>query len=251
MRIARLETADGPHHALWTGVEWELIEDLFADPVRRTGETVAAADALLLAPCEPRVLVGIAHNRTNAFNQGNRDHALPIQAWHKSVRSVIAPGQPIVARRDVGTVNIEGELAVVIGRDTTDLTVETAFDHVLGYTVVNDVTNVDRNAHDEKSFEGKGGQGYTPLGPWIETELEDPEDVATTVTVNGVVRARSGSFNLPSTVAESIAYVARWVRFGPGDVIMSGAPNTFVAVSPGDDVEITLAGIGTLINHVT
>ena len=90
----------------------------------------------------------------------------------------------------MGTVNIEGELAVVIGRDTEGLTLENAFDYVLGYTVVNDVTNVDRNAVDEKTFQGKGGHGYTPLGPWIETELADPENVATTVTINGQVAAR-------------------------------------------------------------
>ena len=155
------------------------------------------------------MLVGIAHNKTN------NDHPLPIQAWHKSVRRVVGPGE-IRARRDVGTVNIEGELAVVIGRDTEGMTVETAFDYLLGYTVVNDVTNVDRNAVDEKTFQGKGGYGYTPIGPWIETELADPEHVAITVSINGHVKADSGSFNLPSTVAESIAYVAQWVPLGPG-----------------------------------
>jgi hypothetical protein len=139
------------------------------------------------------MLVGIAHNKTN------NDHVLPIQAWHKSVRSVVGEGEVIQARRDVGTVNVEGELAVVIGRDTEGLTVDTAFDYVLGYTAANDVTNVDRNAVDEKSFEGKGGHGYTPIGPWIETELEDPEQVAITVTVNGTVKADSGTFNLAST----------------------------------------------------
>lgn len=250
MRIARLDTDDGPRHAVWTGDAWELIEDGFAVPLVRTGETVAADQARLLAPCEPQVLVGIAHNKTNAFNQGNRDHPLPIQAWHKSVRTVVGPRAAIHARRGVGTVNIEGELAVVIGRDTEGLTLANAFDYVLGYTVVNDVTNVDRGAVDEKTFQSKGGHGYTPLGPWIETELDDPESVATTVVVNGTVAAESGSFNLPSTVAESIVYVATWIPLGRGDVIMSGAPNTFVPVSPGDTVEITLAGIGTLSNPV-
>ena len=185
-----------------------MVEDGFADPPVRTGVTVPADEARLLAPCEPQVLVGIAHNKTNAFNQGNRDHPLPIQAWHKSIRTVVGPGDAIHARRDVGTVNIEGELAVVIGRDTEGLTLDNAFDYVFGYTVVNDVTNVDRNAVDEKTFQGKGGHGYTPLGPWIETELDDPENVATTVIINGDVAAESGSFNLPSTVAESIVYVA-------------------------------------------
>ena len=93
--------------------------------------------------------------------------------------------------------NIEGELAVVIARDTEGMTLDNVFDYVLGYTVVNDVTNVDRNAHDGKSFEGKGGRGYTPLGPWIETELDDPEDVATTVSINGTVRARVRQFQPP------------------------------------------------------
>jgi Fumarylacetoacetate (FAA) hydrolase family/Rv2993c-like, N-terminal len=166
MQIACLETADGPRYAIRAGEGWAVVEDCFADPLILTGVTVSDADARLLAPCEPRVLVGIAHNKTN------NDHPLPIQAWHKSVRSVVGPDEGIQARRDVGTVNIEGELAVVIGRDTEGITVETAFRLRAGYRAVNDVTNVDRNALDEKIFEGKGGHGYTPMGPWIETELD-------------------------------------------------------------------------------
>ena len=122
MRIARLETTDGARHAIWTGDAWAVVEDGFADPPIRTGLTVAADDARLLAPCEPQVLVGIAHNKTN------NNHPLPIQAWHKSVRTIVGPGDVIRARRDVGTINIEGELAVVIGRDTEGLTLDTAFD---------------------------------------------------------------------------------------------------------------------------
>ena len=244
MRIARLDTPEGPRYAVWTGEAWEVIADCFADPLVGTGVSIAPEDVHLLAPCEPRVLIGIAHNKTN------NDHVLPIQAWHKSVRSVVGPNEVIQVRRDVGTVNVEGELAAVIGRDTKGITVDTALDYVLGYTVVNDVTNVDRNAVDEKNLEGKGGHGYTPIGPWIETELNDPGQVVITVTVNGAVKADSGTFNLPSTVAESIAYVGRWVPLGPGDVIMTGSPNTFVAVTPGDEVEIRLLGIGSLTNRV-
>jgi 2-keto-4-pentenoate hydratase/2-oxohepta-3-ene-1,7-dioic acid hydratase in catechol pathway len=244
MRIARLDTPEGPRHAVWTGEAWKVVADCFADPLVSTGVSIAPDDAHLLAPCEPRVLIGISHNKAN------NDHVLPIQAWHKSVRSVVGPDEAIQARRDVGTVNVEGELAVVIGRDTEGITVDTAFDYVLGYTVVNDVTNVDRNAVDEKNFEGKGGHGYTTLGPWIETKLDDPEQVAIRVIVNGTVKADSGTFNLPSTVAQSIVYVTRWVPLGPGDVIMSGSPNTFVAVTPGDIVEITLSGVGSLTNRV-
>ena len=102
MRIARLETSDGARHAIWIDDAWAVVEDGFADPPVRTGVTVTADAARLLAPCEPRVLVGIAHNKTN------NDHPLPIQAWHKSVRTIVGQGDAIHARRDIGTINIEG-----------------------------------------------------------------------------------------------------------------------------------------------
>ena len=123
---------------------------------------------------------------------------LPMQAWHKSVHTVAGTGDSVTAVRGVGTVNIEGELAVVIGKSASNLTLENAFDAVLGYTVANDVTNVDQGALDERNFQGKSGENYTPLGPWIETELADPENVATEVVINGAVVVNSGSFNLPS-----------------------------------------------------
>jgi len=244
MRIARILTPTGPQHAVADGDSWAFIEDVFATPLVRTGEAVPIEGTALLAPVQPRDILGLGHNLTN------NDHPLPMQAWHKSVHTLANPGDAIVARRGVGTVNIEGELAVVIGTRAEALTLENAFDAVLGFTIVNDVTNVDQVPIDEKSFQSKGGENYTPLGPWIETELADPENVSTTVEINGEVRAESGSFNLPSSVAATLVYVTQWLTLYPGDVVMTGAPNTFVAVNPGDRVDITLAGIGTLTNTV-
>jgi 2-keto-4-pentenoate hydratase/2-oxohepta-3-ene-1,7-dioic acid hydratase in catechol pathway len=111
----------------------------------------------------------------------------------------------------------------VIGRDTAGITVENALAYVAGYTIANGVTNVERNRVDEKIFQGKGGTGYTPIGPWIETELDKPDDVAITVTINGTVRAASGTSKLPSCIADSLVYVASWVPLGAGDVVMTGA----------------------------
>jgi 2-keto-4-pentenoate hydratase/2-oxohepta-3-ene-1,7-dioic acid hydratase in catechol pathway len=244
MRIARLQTPSGATHAVLHGEYWKHIDDPFAAQISYTGGSTAVGDADLLAPVQPAVLLGIAQNL------GNNNHPLPIQAWHKSVHTIAAPGADIIAVRGAGTVNIEGELAAVVGKRAENLTLENALEHVLGYTVVNDVTNVEQNQVDEKMFQGKAGTNYTPLGPWIETELEDPENVATTVAVNGEVKAKSGSFNLSSTVAQCLVYVTQWLTLEPGDVIMTGAPNTFLPVQPGDRVDITLDGIGTLSNRI-
>ena len=94
------------------------------------------------------------------------------------------------------------------------------------------------------------GRGYTPLGPWIETEVADPEAIDMLVRVNGELRAASNTARLQSTVAESIAYATSWLELGAGDVIMTGAPATFVPVEPGDLIELDFPGIGTLSNPV-
>ena len=191
----------------------------------------------------PGLVVGIGHN-------ADPDTNLPIQAWLKSVRTVAADGDEIVLAPDAGTVVVEGELAVVIGRTATRLTVENALEHVLGYTIVNDVTSGDRNAIDNKNFESKAGINYTPLGSWIETEIADPENVEIIVEVNGAVVASSGTFNLPSRVVDTLVYVTRWMTLEPGDVVMTGSPNTAAVVTPGDEVAITIPEIGTLRNTV-
>src|SRR5690606_11114897 len=132
------------------------------------GAAVPVQDLRLLPPAEPTVLVGIAQNR------GTNDHPAPVQAWLKSPRSVVAHGEPVRLRRDAGPAVMEAELAVVVGRDTgsperPELTEENAADFVLGVTAVNDISYPDRTALDPRNFETKGGDGSTPLGPWLDT----------------------------------------------------------------------------------
>ena len=244
LRIARLKTSTGPQHAIQRNGGWDHILDPFSEPLSFTGSSTTEADAVFLAPVRPAVIVGIAHNLTI------NSHPLPIQAWHKSVHTLAGPDEPIVAARGRGTVNVEGELAVVIRKTSTGLTAGNALEHVLGFTCVNDVTNVDQGAVDERNFQGKAGVNYTPLGPWIETAIPDPDLVGIDVIVNGEVRAKSGSFNLPSSVVDCLLYVTSWLTLEAGDVVMTGAPGTAVAVKPGDHVDIDLGGIGRLSNPV-
>lgn len=244
MRIARLRSSSGPQHAIHRNGRWEHVADPFVVTPLYTGETTEDTDATFLAPVVPSVVVGIAHNRTI------NNHPLPIQAWLKSAHTIAGNGDHISAARDRGTVNVEGELAIVIGKTATALTADNAMDHVLGFTCVNDVTNADQGIVDERNFQGKAGANYTPLGPWIETSLPDPDLVGIDVLVNGVVKAKSGSFNLPSSVVDCLIYATSWLTLEPGDIIMTGAPGTAVAVHPGDIVDIVLGGIGTLRNPI-
>ena len=244
MRIARVSTPSGPRTVVERGDMWATIEDPYAEELLFTGEVFPREGTPLLCPFIPRNIIGISQNLTN------NDHPLPLQAWYKAVQTAAGPGDEISLRTDIGKITSEGELAVVIGKKGIGLTVQNAFDFVLGYTIVNDVTNVTQVPIDERFFQAKSGINYTPFGPWIETELPNPDDVAIEVEINGERVASSGSFNLPSDVATTIAYVASWVTLEPGDVILTGAPNTFAPVVPGDVVSITMPGIGTLVNPI-
>ena len=243
MRIARIATAHGPRFVVAQDDRWAEVADPFADTPSFTGTSHPAESARLLAPVQPTVVLGMAHNGA----PGDRD--LPRQAFLKSARTVVGPGDGIVLDEQLGQVNVEGELAVVIGRTCRHLAAEQVPEAILGYTIGNDVTAVDQVPLDEKMTQSKNGDGFTPLGPWIETELDDGA-VPITVRVNGSVVAEASTAQLAWDVTEQLVYLTRYLTLHPGDVVLTGSPATFAPVQPGDRAEITLDGIGTLANPV-
>jgi 2-keto-4-pentenoate hydratase/2-oxohepta-3-ene-1,7-dioic acid hydratase in catechol pathway len=243
MRIARITTPSGPRHVVDRGGVWCAVADPFAGTLVETGETWDAGHAQLLAPVEPRVVVGMSHNGSAA------DRALPPQAFLKSARTVVGPHDPIRLDAGVGLVNAETELAVVIGRTVRHLAPDDVPGAILGCTVANDVTAVDQVALDHQLVQSKNGSGFTPLGPWIETEL-DWSDAALGLSIDGRTAASSSTAGLAYDVVEILVYLTAHLELGPGDVVLTGAPGTSVAISPGMDVGATVAGIGELRNPV-
>lgn len=231
MRLARLVSAAGPRNVVWREGRWHGIVDLFAAEPTFTGETFEP-DAALLAPVQPRVIVGMSHN------SGAEGRALPPQAFLKSVRTAVGPGDPVMLDPARGSIVAEGELAIVMGRFARRLTAEQALGAVLGYTVANDVTAVDQVAFDDKLTQAKNGDGFTPLGPWIETEL-DPWSCGITVEVGGRIAAAANTDALAYDVVEQLVYLTSIMTLGPGDIVLTGSPDTSAPVASGDRVGIT------------
>jgi len=235
MRIGRASTAEGVIWVREHGTRLVRIEDplvAFADG--REPADAGSVEGELVEPVDPLVVVGIAQN--------GPEHRSPVQAWLKSPRTIVASGTAVTLRRDAGATVAEGEIAVVIGRPTDGLRVETAHEYVLGITAVNDLSSPDRGAWDPRNFESKSGAGYTPLGPWIDTDA-GIDDVPLAVEVDGAEVAQTGSRRLPMTIRECLAYVASWSPLGPGDIVMTGAPHSQASVRPGQTVRIRVAGV--------
>jgi 2-keto-4-pentenoate hydratase/2-oxohepta-3-ene-1,7-dioic acid hydratase in catechol pathway len=126
---------------------------------------------------------------------------------------------------------------------------EQALDVVLGYTCANDVTARDLQRADGQWARAKGFDTFCPLGPWIETEL-DPADVEVECELNGVSVQRASTATLIHAVPALIAYVSAAMTLLPGDVILTGTPAGVGPLVSGDEVAVTVAGIGTLVNPV-
>ncbi|MFE5407938.1 fumarylacetoacetate hydrolase family protein [Microbacterium sp. NPDC056569] len=241
MRIGRALDGDTP---VWVrdpgtgdpGVGWIAIEDPYAALAdgREPADLGTRVQGELVPPSAPLVVVGIAQN--------GPAHPSPVQAWLKSPRGVVGSGVPVTLRRDAGTTVAEGEIAVVIGRGTTGLTAATAHEYVLGVTAVDDLSSPDRVGVDPRNFESKAGEGYTPLGPWIDTDA-DIDTVALTLRIDGLTVAETDAAALPVPIRDCLAYLASWAPLGPGDVVMTGAPFTNVPIAPGAVVEVQVGDV--------
>jgi 2-keto-4-pentenoate hydratase/2-oxohepta-3-ene-1,7-dioic acid hydratase in catechol pathway len=213
------------------------------------GVQVPLAGVRLLPPILPSKVVAIGKNYADhAREMGGEPPAEPV-LFLKPSTSVIGPGATIAYPVLSQQVDYEGELAVVIGRMCREVPVERAADVVFGYTCANDVTARDLQRSDGQWSRAKGFDTFCPLGPWIETEL-DPGDLAISTRVNGVVKQEARTSLLLHSVAELIAFVSNVMTLLPGDVILTGTPAGVGPVVIGDEIKVTIEGIGTLTNTV-
>lgn len=155
-------------------------------------------------------------------------------------------------------VDYEAELAVVIGKGGRFIAKENAFDHVFGYTIINDVTARDLQREHKQWFLGKGIDGFGPMGPWIVTRDElDISDIKVSCRVNGETRQATSTSDLIFDVPTLIETISRSVTLSPGDIIATGTPvGVGIGFDPprflkdGDVVEVEIEGIGTIRNVV-
>jgi 2-keto-4-pentenoate hydratase/2-oxohepta-3-ene-1,7-dioic acid hydratase in catechol pathway len=154
-------------------------------------------------------------------------------------------------------VDYEAELAVAIGRRARKVPPERAFDHVLGYTCLNDVSARDLQVRDGQWTRAKSLDTFCPLGPWLVTadEIGDPGALRISCRVNGEVRQDASTSDLVFGVADLVAYCSQSFTLEPGDIIATGTPGGVgafrdppVFLADGDVVEVEIEGIGILRN---
>ena len=250
MRLVRFSLAGRTGYGILEGEQVSPLWDTPFHGLAKTGEVLALGDVSLLAPCEPSKIVALGLNyRDHAAEFGRAVPEEPL-IFLKPGTAVMGPGADIVYPAMSRRVDYEAELGVVIGRVARHIPEESAFDYVLGYTCFNDVTARDLQKKDGIFTRAKGFDTFAPLGPWIETEIVDPDNLMVEAYLNGERRQHSPTSNMVFRVAHLIAFISRIMTLLPGDVIATGTPAGIGPMSPGDVVEVRVEGIGALQNPV-
>ena len=251
MKITRYEA----HGQIAYGmVEGEVVHQLSASPFEEyqvTDHTHPLSEVRLLAPTVPSKVVAIGINYKSHL--GDLVPPKVPEAFLKTTSSVVGPADHIVIPRDAIqdsiTVQEEAELSVVIGRRCKKATRENALSYVLGYTCGNDVSARQWQSNDLQWWRAKSSDTFTPLGPFIVTDL-DPGNLDMAARVNGKTVQESNTSDLLHDVPTIIEFVSRVMTLEPGDVIMTGTPGAPGDLHSGDTVEIEIEGIGVLTNPV-
>ncbi|WP_371731837.1 fumarylacetoacetate hydrolase family protein [Ruegeria sp. HKCCA6707] len=179
----------------------------------------------------------------------------------KPPTSIVAPEADILIFPSVShAIDYEVELAVVIGKPGRNIAKADAYDHVYGYTILNDITARDiQRRHGGQYFKGKGLDGSCPLGPFIVTAdtISDPHALSIGLTVNGEQRQNGSTSDMIFDIPTLIASLSEGMTLEPGDVIATGTPSGVgYAMDPpqflkdGDTVVCEISEIGTLRNTV-
>jgi 2-keto-4-pentenoate hydratase/2-oxohepta-3-ene-1,7-dioic acid hydratase in catechol pathway len=215
-----------------------------------TAETVPLSQAVLLAPCAPSKIVALGlnyHDHAQEFGREAPDEPL---IFLKPGTAVIGPGADIIYPGMSRRVDYEAELAVVIGKTAHRVAERDAFQYIMGYTAFNDVTARDLQKKDGQFTRAKGFDTFAPLGPWIETEIADPDNLVVEAYLNGERRQQSNTSNMVFKVARLVSFISHVMTLLPGDVIATGTPAGIGPMRVGDVVEIRVEGIGTLRNRI-
>lgn len=221
-----------------------------------------AMDGIDLAPVIPNpskiICVG-ANYRDHIEEMGRQPPSHPTY-FAKFARSLAGPNDDLILPPPDQSTDIdwEGELAVVIGRPTRSVTRDQALAHIAGFTILNDVSVRDWQRRTTQFLAGKAFEGLTPLGPALVTtdQVGDGSGLALQTIVNGEVKQDSNTSQLVFDALDAVADLSTILTLDPGDVIATGTPGG-VGVArtppeflrPGDEVVVSIEGLGRLVNH--
>ncbi|HEV2527299.1 MAG TPA: fumarylacetoacetate hydrolase family protein [Thermomicrobiales bacterium] len=255
MKIARYD--DGGS-AAWGIVEGETLHAATGSPfdgsLTRGAAVGPLEEATLLTPVDPGKIVCVGLNYAAHVTENDPSRTVPDEPviFMKPQSALIPQGAAITIANPGNQTDYEAELAIVIGRTASKVSVEEARGVILGFTVGNDVSDRVLQKKDGQWVRAKGYDTYCPLGPVIVTDLDPTagEGLRVQSRLNGQLRQNGVTTDMIFDVYDLISRISHVMTLNPGDVILTGTPENVGGLSSGDVIECEVTGIGILRNTV-
>jgi len=251
VKYIRFKTETG---ASWGILDGETVKELSKAPYlggTETGVQTPYAAATLLTPCEPTKIVCVGKNYFDHIMEFGEKAEIPKNPilFLKPTTALNDPEGDIVYPAQSERVDHESELAFVIKKTAKNVKAEDAFDYILGYTCLNDVTARDIQYGDGQWTRGKSFDGFAPVGPIVTDEI-DPSDLKVECRVNGETRQSGRTSQFMWNIPTLMEFITASMTLLPGDVVTTGTPSGISGMHRGDVCEVEVEGIGILRNRI-
>jgi len=231
--------------------------DAARSAAEKSGPSFSGQDFAPSTPNPPRILCLGVNYADHAIEGGRAVPTWP-ESFVRGSGSVVGAYDDLVKPSLTERFDFEGELAIIIGKGGRYIKAHDAYEAIFGYSVMNDGSAREWQRAATQWTPGKNFEGTMPIGPEIVTNDEvDVTDLAITTTLNGQVMQSARTSDMIVSVARAVEYFSSFTTLRPGDVIATGTPGGVgfartppVWLLPGDTIEVTVEGIGTITNHV-
>lgn len=248
--FVRYDTGERPHYGrLQNNIIHQLRGNIFEKP-SETGISHHLSEVKLLYPCEPTKILAVGANYKSHL-EGIQPPLKP-EIFYKPVSALQNPDSPIILPADATDLHYEGELVIVIGKVTRNISVEQAAEAIFGVTCGNDVSEREWQGGSQKDLQwwrAKGADTFAPLGPAIVTNLEYGNLLLQT-RLNGELVQQQSTSDLLFDCPTIVSFISRYITLMPGDVIFTGTPGATRKMHANDVVVVSVEGVGELTNRV-
>jgi 2-keto-4-pentenoate hydratase/2-oxohepta-3-ene-1,7-dioic acid hydratase in catechol pathway len=262
MRYCRFLSSDGPQYGrLETQGSQDFITAIMPPPPEdritlfsaqnTKSKPIALAEVKPLAPVVPSKIVCVGRNYQEHAKELGNEPPKEILIFLKPPSAIIASGAPIEMPAVSQRVDYEGELGVIIDKECRKLSAnQDVRPYIRGYVCANDVTARDLQKSDGQWTRGKGFDTFCPLGPIVSDDLDPWAGVELETRVNGERKQHGNTRDFIFALDAVIRYIAGIMTLYPGDLILTGTPSGVGPLKKGDTVEVSISGLGKLVNPV-
>ena len=238
----------------------EFFEKGWLEKVKQVTDAGEKMDVRIGCPvCRPSKIICLGKNYSEHAKEGGFENPERPLLFCKTPNTLNGPYDPIVLPKSSAQVDWEVELAVIIGKKGKRIKKKDAFSHIVGFTILNDVSGRDAQFADSQWFRGKSFDSFAPVGPCVVTpdEIDNVQNLRLTTTVNGNVMQDGNTKDMIFDIPTILEYISEDITLLPGDILSTGTPSGVgifrdppVVLKPGDVVECKIEGIVSIKNEV-